>query len=217
MSQKEILERLQKAVEEMESDIAAEVAREAIEAGIDPFVAIEEGLSKGMQTISELFDEGEVFVPQLLLAAEAFEVAIKILSGAMPEEMKHQSTKGKILIHTVEGDIHDIGKNIVSIMLAASGFEVIDMGRDVLVDDVIKKAKELEVDIIAGSALMTTTMPAQREIIKVLEEEGIRDKFKCIFGGAPVSQEWVDKIGADAYAETASEAVEKIKELLSSK
>jgi len=214
MSRSEILEKLKLAVEEMESDMAEEAAKEAVAAGIDPLVAINEGLAAGMKTISNLFDEGEVFVPQLLLAAEAFETAVSILTGAMSEEAKMKASQGKVLIHTVQGDIHDIGKNIVKTMLSASGFEVIDLGRDVAVTEVIAKAKELSVDIIAGSALMTTTMPAQKDIIKGLEEEGIRSKFKCMFGGAPVSSDWVQKIGGDGYSESASEAVDKAKELM---
>lgn len=214
MEQSEILEKLKKSIEEMDSDMAEEAAREAIAAKIDPIVAINDGLAAGMQTMSDLFDEGEAFVPQLVVAAEAFEAAVAILKEAIPEEQKGKASKGKILLHTVQGDIHDIGKNIVKTMLSASGFEVIDLGRDVAVAEVISKAKEYNVDIIAGAALMTTTMPAQRDIINMLKEEGIRDKYKCMFGGAPVSAEWVKKIGGDAYAETASEAVEKAKALM---
>ena len=167
-----------------------------------------------MQTQSDLFDEGEAFVPQLVVAAEIFESAIGIITADLSESDKKASTLGKILICTVESDIHDIGKNIVKTMLSASGFEVYDMGRDAATAEVVEKAKELDVDIIAGAALMTTTMPAQRDIINLLEEEGIRDKFKCMFGGAPVSPDWVKSIGADAYAENAAEAVAKAKELM---
>jgi trimethylamine corrinoid protein len=214
MSQNEILVKLKEAVEEMDTDMAEAAAKEAIAAGINPMVAINEGLAAGMQTMSDLFDEGEAFVPQLVVAAEAFETAVAILAAGMSDDEKAKSSKGKVLLHTVQGDIHDIGKNIVKTMLSASGFEVIDLGRDVAVEEVVAKAKELNVDIIAGADLMTTTMPAQRDIISLLKEEGIRDKFKCMFGGAPVSQEWVDKIGADAFAETASEAVDKAKMLV---
>lgn len=157
-----------------------------------------------------------MFVPQILLASEAFEAAIAILTANMSESERNSTKLGKVIVHTVQGDIHDVGKNIVKTMLTASGFEVIDLGRDVPVDEVVKKAIELKVDIITGSALMTTTMPAQRDIIKALEEEGVRDKIKCMFGGAPVSQEWVDKIGADAYGESAAEAISKAKELMTS-
>jgi trimethylamine corrinoid protein len=214
MSQEEILLQLKTAIEEMDSDLAESAAKAAVAAGIDPLTAINDGLSAGMQTMSDLFDEGEMFVPQLVVAAQAFEAAVTILKEAIPEEDKHTATRGKVLICTVQGDIHDIGKNIVKTMLSASGFEVFDMGRDVPTEDVVDKAKELQVDIIAGAALMTTTMPGQRDIITILKEEGIRDQFKCMFGGAPVSPEWVEKIGGDAYAETASEAVFKAKALM---
>lgn len=215
MSHEEILQKLKSAVEGMDSELAESAAREAVGAGIDPLVAINDGLSQGMQTMSDLFDEGEMFVPQLVVAAQAFEAAVVILKEAIPDADKGKATRGKVLIHTVQGDIHDIGKNIVKTMLSASGFEVFDLGRDVAVEEVIAKAKELHVDIIAGAALMTTTMPAQRDIVTLLREEGIRDQFKCMFGGAPVSPEWVEKIGGDAYAETASEAVAKAKVLMS--
>lgn len=217
MEKEQILKKLQKAVEEMENDLAEEAAKEAVAAGLNPQEAITDGLAKGMQTLSQLFDDGEVFVPQLLLAAEAFEAAVAIITAAMTAEEKSEASQGKVLIHTVQGDIHDIGKNIVKTMLAASGFEIIDLGRDVAVEEVVKKAVEHKVDIIAGSALMTTTMPSQRDIITVLKEEGLRDQFKVMYGGAPVSQEWVDKIGADAYGETATEAITKAIDLMAEK
>ena len=214
MNKDAIYSKLQKAVEEYDADLAETAAKEALSAGLDPIEAIQLGLSKGMNTISELFDEGEVFVPQILLAAEAFERAVAVLTADISMEDKAKATVGKVLIHTVQGDIHDVGKNIVKTMLAASGFEVIDLGRDVPVDVVIAKVKELKVDIVAGSALMTTTMPSQRDIVKGLEEEGIRGNVKCMFGGAPVSPEWVDQIGADGYAENAAEAIKIAKELV---
>ncbi|HIZ77209.1 MAG TPA: corrinoid protein, partial [Firmicutes bacterium] len=205
---------LKVSIEELDPDLAETAAQEAKEEGINAIEAINEGLAKGMDTVSEQFDEGEVFVPDLLIAAEAFETAVEILTGDLSEEEKASSSLGKVLLHTVEGDIHDIGKNIVKTMLTAGGFEVIDLGRDVAVDEVVKQAIANNVDVIASSALMTTTMPAQRDIIRVLKEEGVRDQFKCIFGGAPVSQEWVDSIGADGYAESASESINLIKKLL---
>lgn len=214
MSKEEILEKLKVSIEELDPDLAETAAQEAKEEGINAIEAINEGLAKGMDTVSEQFDEGEVFVPDLLIAAEAFETAVEILTGDLSEEEKASSSIGKVLLHTVEGDIHDIGKNIVKTMLTAGGFEVIDLGRDVAVDEVVKQAIANNVDVIASSALMTTTMPAQRDIIRVLKEEGVRDQFKCIFGGAPVSQEWVDSIGADGYAESASESINLIKKLL---
>lgn len=213
MGAADILAKLKRAVEEQDVSLAEEAAHEALVSGIDPFVAINEGLAPAMKTISDLFDEGEIFVPQILYAAEAFQNAMAILVKNMSQEEIARSKIGKVIVHTVQGDIHDIGKNIVKTLLAANGFEVIDLGRDVPVDEVVKKAKELNVDMVTGSALMTTTMPAQRDIVKGLEEIGIRDKVKCMFGGAPVSKEWVDKIGGDGYADNAAEAVVVAKEL----
>lgn len=214
MGKTEILGKLKDSIEKLDRDVAVGAANEAVAAGVDPMEAIQDGLGRGMNTISELFDEGEMFVPQILMAADAFEAAVDVLTAKMTAEARDATKLGKVIVHTVQGDIHDVGKNIVKTMLRASGFEVIDLGRDVPVDEVVKKAIELKVDIISGSALMTTTMPAQRDIVKALIEEGARDKIRCMFGGAPVSQDWVDKIGADAYGENAAEAITKAKELL---
>jgi trimethylamine corrinoid protein len=210
----EVLEKLKTAIIELDEDLGTAAAKEAVALGMDPIHAISDGLGAGMQVQSDLFDEGEVFVPQLVVAADIFENAVAIMTANLSDEDKAASSKGKVLIHTVESDIHDIGKNIVKTMLAASGFEVIDMGRDVSVSDVVETAKKEHVDIIAGAALMTTTMPAQREIVNLLKEEGIRGQFKCMFGGAPVSEDWVKSIGADAYAENAAEAIAKANALM---
>lgn len=215
MSRDAILNKLKEAIEQLDKGMAEEAAKEAKAAGLEVMDAIQNGLGQGMNTISDLFDEGEMFVPQILLAAEAFESAVAVLTADMLEEERNKTKLGKVIVHTVQGDIHDVGKNIVKTMLAASGFEVIDLGRDVPVDEVVQKAIELDVDIISGSALMTTTMPSQRDIVKALVEEGARDRIKCMFGGAPVSQEWVDQIGADAYGENVAEAISKAKELMS--
>lgn len=214
MTKAEALEALKKCIIEVDPDLAEEAANAAKDAGVDAMEAIEDGLSKGMEVVSKQFDEGEVFVPDLLLAAEAFETAVEILTDGLSDEEKSKSSLGRVLIHTVEGDIHDIGKNIVKTMLTAAGFEVIDLGRDVSVETVVKEAVAQKVDVIAGSALMTTTMPAQKDIIRILEEEGVRDQFKCVFGGAPVSEDWVKKIGADGYSENACDAIEMIKSLI---
>lgn len=209
-----IIMKLKKSVEEMEIMLVEKAAKEAVAAGTDPVTAINEGLAKGMKTVSDLFDEGEAFVPHLLVAAEAFESGVAILTESMSQESKLRTAQGKVLIFTVQGDIHDIGKNIVKTMLQANGFQVIDLGRDVAIDEAIEKAKEYNVDIIVAAALMRTTMPAQRELIKALDEAGMRKRFKCLFGGSPVSAEWVQQIGGDAYAETAADAVVKARMLM---
>lgn len=209
-----ILEKLKNAVVELKPDLAVEAAKEALDAGIAPLEAIEEGLTKGINIIADQFDEGEIFMPQLIVAAEAFMKACEILQSQMSQEESKKSSIGKALFFTVEGDIHDIGKNIVKTMFMANNFEVFDLGRDVPADVVVQKAQEYKVDIIAGSALMTTTMPSQRDVINALVEAGVRDQFKVIFGGAPVTAEWCKEIGADGYGENAAEAVKVAKALL---
>ena len=194
MSDKEMFERLKKSVIDMDEEGAKAAANDAIAQKLDPLSCIEGGLSAAMKVISDKFDNAEIYVPQIILAAEAFTAAVDILASHIEGGYVG---KGKIILHTVEGDIHDIGKNIVGILLQANGFEVIDLGRDVAVVDVVDAAVEKGVDVIAGSALMTTTMPAQREIMNELKDRGIKDQFKCLFGGALTSKEWVDQIGAD--------------------
>lgn len=216
MSKAEIYAKLKESVVEMDADLSEEAANEAVEAGLDPLECISDGLSAGMQVVSDLFDEGEAFVPQLLMASKAFDTAVKILTSNLADEEKNISI-GTVVIHTVKNDIHDIGKNVVTTMLEANNFVVYDLGRDVPPEAVIEKAKEVKADIIIGSALMTTTMPAQRDLIAQLKEEGIRDNFIVMFGGAPVSQDWCDEIGADGYSDTATDAVEVAKELLAKK
>lgn len=209
-----ILEKLQQSVVELKPDVAAEAAREALEAGINPFEAIDEGLTKGINIIVDQFDEGEIFMPQILISAQAFMNACQILQAGMSQEEAQKSRLGKVLFFTVEGDIHDIGKNIVKTMFMANNFDVYDLGRDTPPDVVVNKALELKVDIIAGSALMTTTMPGQRDVVKTLVEAGVRDQFKVLFGGAPVTAAWCNDIGADAYGDNAADAVKVAKRLL---
>ncbi len=205
MSQ-QILDKLTQAIENLDESAAKEGAKEALDANI-PLTTALEALAKGMDTISEAFDEGEMFIPQLVLAGKAFEGAAAVLTANLSDEERKASSKGKILAHTVAGDIHSIGKNICVVMLKASGYEVIDAGVDVPVDTLVQKAVDEKVDIILGSALMTTTMPAQRDIIALLEEKGIRGQFKVMFGGAPTSQDWVEEIKADGWSDTAPGAV----------
>lgn len=210
----QILAKLKQAVVELNPALAKEAANEALEAGINPLEAIDAGLTPGINVIVQQFDDGDLFMPQILISAHAFMGACEILQGAMSQEEAKKSGLGKVLFFTVQGDIHDMGKNIVKTMFMANNFEVYDLGRDVSAEEVIKKAIELKVDIIAGSALMTTTMPGQRDVVALMKEDGIRDQFKVLFGGAPVTQQWCDDIGADAYADNAAEAVRVAKRLM---
>lgn len=210
----EIFSKLSESITEMDTDLAEEAANAAVAAGLDPLECINKGLSVGMAEMSDQFDEGEAFVPELLSASDAFDAAVKILTANLSEEEKEAASSGTVVINTVEGDIHDIGKNIVKTMFEANNFTVYDLGRDVPVESVVEKAKEVDADLILGSALMTTTMPAQRDIVNLLVEEGIRDQFIVMFGGAPVTQKWCDEIGADGYSDSAAEAVAVAKQLL---
>lgn len=216
MGKDEINAKLKDAIVNLDSDEAVAAAKEAVSAGLNPLDSISEGLSAGMQIISDLFDDGKAFVPELMLAAEAFEKAVDVLTSALPQGAA-SSSAGKVLLHTVEGDVHDIGKNIVRTILSANNFEVIDLGRNAPVRLVIEKAQELNVDIIAGSALMSTTMPRQREELELLKEKGLRDKYICLFGGAPVTKKWCDSIEADGYCDSATDTPVIAKKLLAQK
>lgn len=217
MNQQAILNKLSRAVMEMEPELAEKAAYEAIASGISPAVAIDQGLARGMRIISDKFDHGEAFVPQMLVAAEAFEAANAILTSNLVQEQNKPRSLGKVLVHTVQGDVHDIGKNIVKAFLVAAGFSVIDLGRDVPVEEVVDQAIKNKVDIIVGSALMTTTMLAQKKIIDALVKKGVRDRFIVMFGGASVTKQWVEKIGADGYSDSAMGAVRLAKRLIQQK
>jgi corrinoid protein of di/trimethylamine methyltransferase len=215
MDQKEILENLSMAIIEGDEDKAKEYAKEVLISKMDPLKAVEQGLSKGMITVGERFEKGEVFLPDLLIAADAFNIAIGVLKPAMEAQKKQVAKWGTVLIGTVNGDVHGIGKNIVAIVLEAYGFEVVDIGVDNPSLKFIEAAEKVKADVIGLSSLMTTTMPAQKEVIDILKEMNLRKKYLVIIGGGPVTKGWADKIGADGYAESAFQAVDMIKELLS--
>jgi len=191
---------------------AEQLARQALELKLDPLEIINEGYVAGIKQVGDMFEYGELFLPELIKAAEAVKNATEILNAAISGGV--DKIKGNVLIATVEGDIHDIGKAIVVSLLVANGFNVVDMGRDVPTRDIIDKAEEFKADVIGTSALLTTTMVKQKELEDILVKEGLRDKYKTIVGGAPVTVRWAEKIGADAYAENAGEGVNKIMALI---
>lgn len=207
-------EKLSKAVIDGDAELAKKAAADAINAGITPIDAINNGLMKGMIDVGEKFGKLEIYLPEVLLAAGAMEAAMAVLKPRMLPEELSKIKIGKVVIGTIQGDIHDIGKNIVSLMLTASGFEVFDLGKDVPLLNFIKKAEEVNADLIAVSALMTTTMEYMKDLIILMEETGVRQKYKVIVGGAPVLPEWAEKIGADGYGKDASEAVMVAKKLM---
>jgi trimethylamine corrinoid protein len=191
---------------------ATDVATRALAAGMTPGDVMAEGFIKGIQEIGELFESGEVFLPELMMAAQAMEAATKVCNAALGGGVAEK--KGTIVLGTVQGDVHDIGKAIVIAYLKANGYDVTDLGRDCAAEDFITRAEELNADIIGMSALLTTTMEEQRKVIKLLKEKGLDAKFKTVVGGAPCTQRWADQIGASAYAEDASDGVKKIDALL---
>jgi trimethylamine corrinoid protein len=207
-----ILAEAKQSVRQGDQEKAVAVAQKALDAGMDPATVLEQGFVPGIAEVGQLFEDEEIYLPELMLAAEAMKAAAKVCNAAIPKsEVKH---KGRVVLGTVAGDIHDIGKSIVESFLSASGFQVHDMGRDVPVKDFLEKAVAEKADVIATSALLTTTMPAQKALEQALKEAGLREKIKTIVGGAPVDQRWADAIGADGYAEDAAGAAQKIEALI---
>lgn len=217
MNEDRIVNDLKEAIIALDDSKAIEAAKRLIANGIDPLAGIEKGLSKGMTTIGDRFNLGDCFLPELIRAGNTFNAAVKVLEPEIMKRGEKQSQTGVVVLGTVSGDVHKIGKEILAMLLKTRGFKVHDLGEDVSLSTFISKAEELNADIIAMSALLTTTMPAQKEVIDFLMEKGIRDNFLVMVGGGPVSQGWSDKIGADGYAETAEEAVKLAKNLIDNK
>jgi trimethylamine corrinoid protein len=217
MDKQTILNVLATAVIDGDEDQAREAAGQAVSGGLDPLEAVEQGLSQGMAVIGDQFESGEIFLPELLMAAAAFEAAMSILQPEIEAQQKQVTRRGTVLLGTVKGDVHNIGKNIVGTVLGINGFRVVDIGVDNSTLDIIQEAQKARADILALSSLMTTTMPAQREVIEVLKEMGLRDQFAVMVGGGPVTPEWADEIGADGYGQSAIQAVETAKRLMQDK
>lgn len=214
MGNEELFKEMAQSITDGESEKAAELAQKSITLGIDPLVAINEGFVAGVNFVGDQFSCGNMFLPELVMAGEAMKSAVAVLEPELARRGKERKMLGKVVLCTVEGDIHEIGKTLVGTMLSASGFQVFDMGVDVPVMKVVEKAREVNADIVAMSALLTTTMVHQKDVIEALEDLGIRDKVKVMVGGAPVTQEWVKQIGADGYSEDAIGAAKIAKQLL---
>ena len=216
MQKDEILENLKKAVIDGDDDKARENAKAALEAGMDPLEAMEMGLSKGTDIIGQRFEQGEAFLPELIMAGETFKAAMEILNPEIKKQRKDVPLVGTVVVTTVKGDLHSIGKNIVATVLENNGFKVVNLGTDVGALEIIEEAQKANADAIGLSALMTTTMPAQKEVIDALRELDLRDRFHVVVGGGPTNQAWADEIGADGYGEDAVHAVELLKGLIDS-
>lgn len=210
----EIIKGLSDAVVDMEEDKVIELSNKAIKEGVDPYKAIDEGLSDGMERAGQLFEEEEYFVGELLMCANTMDSGIDILKPYLQTEKS--KAKDKVVIGVIEGDTHDIGKNLVKLMLENGGFEVLDLGMDVLPKEFVQKAKEFHAKLICISTLMTTTMDTMGEVIKILQQEGIRDRYKVMIGGGPISDSFAKSIGADGYSSNAAEAVRLARQLVKS-
>lgn len=211
MPEQDILGQLSRAVVEGEEEEAAAAAQRALESGIDAGVAIVDGLAKGMEIVGRYFESQRYFLPEVVLASLAFEAGVKVLK---PHLKATAAQPGVVVLGTVQGDTHDIGKNLVGIMLGAAGFEVHDAGRDVPPEAFAAKVRETKADILGLSALMTTSMAGMRAVVELLKKEGLRDQVKIMIGGAPVSERYAKEIGADAYSADAVSAVRLAKSLL---
>jgi trimethylamine corrinoid protein len=213
----DIFKELGEAVRNFDEELSRSLAEKAVEMGVDPVEALEEGLAKALREVGDRFGRGDAFITELIAAAQAMEAGAGVLNEEIVRRGASRRAIGKFLIGTVEGDIHSIGKNIVATMLSAAGFEVIDMGVDVKTEEFIERVRELEPDILGLSALMTTTMTKQRDVIEALREADLRDGVKIIVGGAPVTEDWVEEIGADACGLDAGSAVQTALSLMEGK
>jgi corrinoid protein of di/trimethylamine methyltransferase len=214
MTETKILDSLCKAVIDGDEVFAKKLAEESITKGIDPLLAIKEGLAKGIAVIGEKFSNFEVFLPEVMLAADAMKIAMDVLIPTISKERLDEARPGVVVIGTVYGDIHDIGKNLVAAMLSVAGFEVNDLGGDVPVKTFIEKAKELKADIIAMSCLLSPSMFYQKGVIKYLRDAGIRKDYYVIVGGGPITPEFAKEIGADGWGKYSDDGVEVCKRFM---
>jgi trimethylamine corrinoid protein len=214
MLDSELITRAKGALLDARKDEALKLTRDYIEGGGDGLELLNQAFIPAITEIGELFSRGIKFLPELILAADVMTGVTKIVSASLSEAESKAQRRGKVVIGTVEGDVHDIGKALVVTLLRVHGFEVLDLGRDVSCQRFVEQAREMEAQIIGSSALLTTTMTKQKELEEFLQEAGVRDRFKTLVGGAPVTKRWAEKIGADAYAEDAHEAVTAAKQLL---
>lgn len=207
------LEILRRGLIKADRDAAVGAATRLVQAEVDPRVILESGMAQAMFTLGQMWQRGEVFLPEVVASAEIFKQCNAVVEPALLAMKQDADVKNTVIMATVKGDLHDLGKNMVGAMLRTSGFEVHDLGKDIPADKIIAAVRELDPRIVGLSALLTTTVPYQETVIKALVREGLRDDVKVMVGGAPVTPEWADKIGADGYANNAPEAVEIAKKL----
>jgi len=210
----ELFKQMAQSIIEGEKETAVELAQESVELGIPPLDAITKGFVVGVNYIGDLFGKGEAFLPELVMSGEAMKAAVAVLEPELKKLGEAREMLGRVVLATVEGDIHEIGKTLVGTMLSASGFEVFDLGVDQSAEKIIGKALEVDAQLIGMSALLTTTMVRQREVIEELDKEGLRPRIKVMVGGAPITRDWSEKIKADGTSEDAIGAVQLAKKLV---
>jgi corrinoid protein of di/trimethylamine methyltransferase len=214
MQEKELLEKLKQSVIDGNAQDAEHLARNAIELGIDQLIALDDGLRQGISYVGEAFGKGEMFLPDLVMAANAMKMGSSVLMEKLKQEGAEKRSLGSLVIGTAAGDLHDIGKSIVATLFMANGFDVHDLGVDVPASGFIEAVHSYNPDVVGISCLLTTTMPVQANVIKELAEAGLRNEVKVMVGGGPVTREWAEMIGADGYGADAFEAVTIAKRLL---
>lgn len=210
----ELYKKMAQAVIDGDDEEAEALAQQALAQGVDALEAINKGYTAGMDVVGELFSTGEYFLPDLILGGEAMKAALAVLEPALKAAGQQRQVLGNVVLGTVKGDIHEIGKSLVGTMLSANGFEVFDLGIDIESEAFVAKAREHDADIVALSALLTTTMLQQRDVIEHLAEAGLRERVKVMVGGSPVTQGWADQIGAEGFAEDAASAVVEARRLM---
>jgi corrinoid protein of di/trimethylamine methyltransferase len=210
----ELLAQISQSLVDGDPDATFALTQKGLASGVEPMKIIREGLMHGMNIVGENFASGEFYLPDLIIAAEGMKRAMEILEPELHARQQTLESPGTVVIGTVKGDIHEIGKSLVATMLSANGFKVYDLGVDVSIPNFVEKIKETKANLVGLSALLTTTMTMQREIIKALVANGVREQVKVIVGGAPVTKSWAEEIGADGYAEDAMGAVHLAKKLM---
>ncbi|MHA2108139.1 MAG: cobalamin B12-binding domain-containing protein [Candidatus Hodarchaeales archaeon] len=215
MDTEEIYKEMADSIVGLDQEKALKLANQALKEDMDLLKVIEKGFGKGIRKVGDLWDDGEFFLPELMSGAQIMQKAVEVLTPKLQSSGSTRQSSGKVLLATIEGDIHSIGKTIVATMLRANGFQVVDLGTDVKAEKIVEEAIKENVDIIGVSTLLTTTMVNQKKVIEILNEKNLRSDFKVVFGGAPVTQGWVDECLADGYAENAVESVKLAKNLMS--
>lgn len=217
MEKEKVFQQFYKCIIEGDKEGIIEISKKALSLGIDPLEAVEQGMMPAMKKVGEMFDCMEIYLPEMMMSANAWSAALELLEPEMAKLGKGRKKAGTVVIGTVQSDIHELGKNMVAALLKTAGFEVHDLGPNVTPSAYTERAEKVKADIIASSALMTTTMPYQKSLIEYLQAMGLREKYLVIIGGGPTNQAWAEQIGADGYGRTANEAVVLAIELMKKK